>query len=296
VGAEPAMAGDEPGPADEVAPTCYRHPQRETHIRCTRCDRPICPDCMISAAVGFQCPECVRDGGRTVREARTQVGGRIHRRTDLVTRTLIAVNVAVFVLTNLGGVALQERLTLLGNAGFLASAGGPAGVAQGEWYRLITAAFLHNGLPHLALNMIALWLFGPQLEAILGRWRFLTLYLLSALGGSVASYLFNPATQQSVGASGAIFGLLGATLVVANRLRFEARAIAILIALNLVIGFVVSGIDWKAHIGGLITGAVVAAAFVYAPKARRAEVQVAACLVVLATIVALVALRTAQLT
>lgn len=296
MGAEPAMAGDEPGPADEVAPTCYRHPGRETHIRCTRCDRPICPDCMISAAVGFQCPECVRDGGRTVREARTQLGGRIHRRSDVVTRTLIAINFAVFVLANLGGPALQERLTLLGNAGFLASTGGPAGVAQGEWYRLITAAFLHIQLAHLALNMIALWLFGPPLEAVLGRWRFLTLYLLSALGGSVASYLFNPPTQQSVGASGAIFGLLGATLVIANRLRFDPRAIAILIVLNLVIGFVVSGIDWKAHIGGLITGAVVAGAFVYAPKARRTEVQVVACLVVLASIIGLVALRTAQLT
>jgi membrane associated rhomboid family serine protease len=144
--------------------------------------------------------------------------------------------------------------------------------------------------------MIALWLFGPPLEAVLGRWRFLTLYLLSALGGSVASYLFNPPTQQSVGASGAIFGLLGATLVIANRLRFDPRAIAILIVLNLVIGFVVSGIDWKAHIGGLITGAVVAGAFVYAPKARRTEVQVVACLVVLASIIGLVALRTAQLT
>jgi membrane associated rhomboid family serine protease len=251
---------------------------------------------MISAAVGFQCPECVRDGGRTVREARTQLGGRIHRRSDVVTRTLIAINFAVFVLANLGGPALQERLTLLGNAGFLASTGGPAGVAQGEWYRLITAAFLHIQLAHLALNMIALWLFGPPLEAVLGRWRFLTLYLLSALGGSVASYLFNPPTQQSVGASGAIFGLLGATLVIANRLRFDARAIAILIVLNLVIGFVVSGIDWKAHIGGLITGAVVAGTFVYAPKARRTEIQVVACLVVLAGIIGLVALRTAQLT
>ena len=290
------MAGDEPGPAEQVAPTCYRHPGRETHIRCTRCERPICPDCMISAAVGFQCPSCVREGGRTVREARTQVGGRIHRQSDVVTKTLIAVNFVVFVLANLGGRALQERLSLLGNAGFLASTRGPAGVAQGEWYRLITAAFLHVQIAHIALNMIALWLFGPQLEAILGRWRFLTLYLLSAVGGTVASYLFNPPTQQSLGASGAIFGLLGAVLVIANRLRFDARSVAILIALNLAFGFVIAGIDWKAHIGGLVTGAVVASVFAYAPKARRGQVQAAGSVAVLGAIIVLAVLRTAQLT
>lgn len=296
MGADPAMAADEPEPADEVVPTCYRHPGRETHIRCTRCDRPICPDCMISAAVGFQCPNCVREGGRTVRAPRTQLGGRVRRESDIVTKMLIGINIAVFILATLGGRALQERLTLLGNAGFLASTGGPAGIAQGEWYRLITAAFLHIQLAHLALNMVALWLFGPQLEAVLGRWRFLTLYLLSALGGSVASYLFNPPTQQSVGASGAIFGLLGAMLVIANRLRFDTRSIGILIALNLAIGFFVPNIDWKAHVGGLITGAVLASAFAYMPKVRRTEFQVAACLVVFAIIAVLVAVRSTELT
>ncbi len=290
------MTGDEPGQAAEVTPTCYRHPGRETHIRCTRCERPICPDCMISAAVGFQCPNCVRDGGRTVREARTQLGGRIHRRSDLVTRIIIGVNITVFILASIGGRAFQERLSLLGNAGFLASSGGPAGVAQGEWYRLITAAFLHVQIAHLALNMIALWLFGPQLEAVLGRWRFLMLYILSALGGSVVSYLFNPPNQQSLGASGAIFGLLGAMLVIANRLRFDARSVAILIALNLAFGFFVAGIDWKAHVGGLVTGGVVASVFAYAPKARRTEIQVASCIGVLGILIALVVLRTSQLT
>ncbi len=279
----------------ETVPTCYRHPNRETHIRCTRCERPICPDCMISAAVGFQCPNCVREGGRTVREARTQFGGRVRQESDVVTKSLIAINVAVFLLITLGGAALVDRLVLIGNVRFVGSIGEPAGVAQGEWYRLLTAAFSHEWLPHLLFNMLALWFFGPPLEAALGRARFLALYLLAALGGTAASYLFLAPNQGSLGASGAIYGLFGAMFVMARQLRFDTRALGILIAVNLVISFTVPSIDWRAHLGGMLTGAGLAAAFAYAPRGSRTVVQVAAVAIALVVIAIVVLARTADI-
>lgn len=279
----------------ETAPTCYRHPGRETHIRCTRCERPICPDCMISAAVGFQCPECVRDGNRTVREARTQFGGRVRRESDVVTKSLIAINVAIFLLARLGGEAFVDRLILIGNARFVGSLGEPAGVAQGDWYRLISAAFLHYGIVHLLFNMVALWFFGPPIEALFGRARFLALYLLAALGGTTASYFFSEPNVGSLGASGAVYGLFGAMFVIGRRLNLDVRAVGVLIAINLAISVAVPNIDLRAHLGGLVTGAAIAAAFAYAPRTRRTEIQVVAGLGMLAILVLLILVRTAQL-
>jgi membrane associated rhomboid family serine protease len=280
-------------PAAASAPTCYRHPGRETHVRCTRCERPICPDCMVSAAVGFQCPECVREGNKGVRTGRTVFGGSVTADPGYITRALVAVNVVAYLAEWVLGSDFYARLWLLGGVP------GVGGVADGEWYRLITSAFLHdphNPL-HVFLNMYALWMLGPPLEQTLGRWRFLVLYLLSAVGGNVASYVFSSPLQPSLGASGAIFGLLGAFFVVSRRLNRDASVLYGVLILNLVIGFVVPRIDWRAHLGGLVTGAVVAAIMAYAPAGRyRVVVQVAGCVLVFAVLAVVTLLRTAQLT
>jgi membrane associated rhomboid family serine protease len=280
----------------EAPPTCYRHPDRETYVRCTRCERPICPDCMRSASVGFQCPDDVAAGAKTARQARTVFGGRVSGDTSRVSIALIALNVLVFVAgLALGERELQERYGNLPGP-VLLSDGSLGGVAVGEWYRLLTAAFLHGGVFHLAMNMFALATLGPTLETALGRSRYLALYLLSALGGSTLSFLLSDPGQLGVGASGAIFGLFGAYYVVVRRLGGETRQIATLLGVNLVITFAVPIIDWRAHLGGLVTGALVAAALAYVPKGpRRTLLQAAACAAVLVVLVGLVAARKAAL-
>jgi membrane associated rhomboid family serine protease len=284
---------DPPEPAASVVPTCYRHPDRETYVRCTRCNRPICPDCMRNAAVGFQCPECVAEGARTQRSARTIFGGAVPTRGAVVTMTLIALSVVAFVI-DLVVPGQPREWWMVGLQ--LDDSGDLAGLAQGEWWRLITASFLHGGILHLLFNMYALYLFGPSLEAAFGHVRFAVLYFLSALGGSAVSYLFANPVQPSLGASGAVFGILGATLVVSRRLRYDVRAVTVLIAINLVLGFVIEGIDWRAHVGGLLTGMAVAYAFAYAPRERRTLIAIGASVVVFLVVIGLVVLRTAQLT
>ncbi|MGZ4637580.1 MAG: rhomboid family intramembrane serine protease [Actinomycetes bacterium] len=276
------------------AQTCYRHPEREAHIRCTRCDRRICPDCMVSAAVGFQCPECVREANKGVREARTQFGGRVTGGAGVVTKALIVINVVVLLLT-MASTQLRDHLELIGLARD-ASTFQLVGVADGEYWRLLTAAFLHAGFLHLALNMYALYLFGPPLEAALGRVRFLALYIIAALGGNALSYAFSAPNQPSVGASGAVFGLLGAFLVVNRKLGRDTSGLLVLVAINFAFGFIAPNIDWRAHLGGLIAGALVGMAFVHAPPARRTLTQTTGAVVVLLGIAALVAWRTASLT
>ncbi|TFV55060.1 rhomboid family intramembrane serine protease [Mycobacterium sp. PS03-16] len=271
------------------APTCYRHPDRQTYVRCTRCGRYICPDCMRSAAVGHQCPECVDQGARTVRPARTQFGGRLTGSTQpVLTYGLIAVNVLAFILQSASGEAYRAFVLWA-----------PA-VADGEWWRLVTSAFLHYGLMHLLFNMWALYVVGPPLEMTLGRLRFGALYGLSALGGSVLVYLISPLNSATAGASGAIFGLFGAMFVVARRLNLDIRGIAAIIVLNLVFTFVYplissQGISWQGHIGGLVTGALVAAVFAYAPAARRNLVQGGAAVAVLALFLVLIVWRTTEI-
>jgi len=256
-------------------PTCYRHPSRPTYVSCSRCGRPICPDCMTAAAVGQQCPECVNEGKRSVRQARTHFGGRISQ-GSLVTYTLIAVNIVMFVLQHTS-VQMQQDLVLW-----------PPAVADGQYYRLASSAFLHYGLAHIVFNMWALWAVGPQLEQWLGRLRFGVLYGLSGLGGSVLVYLLSPLNSATAGASGAIFGLFGATFVLFRRLQLDVRGIVGLIVINLVITFVLpavssQAISWQGHVGGLITGTVVAAVFAYVPARQRllALISVTAVLLVL---------------
>ncbi|MCV7378125.1 rhomboid family intramembrane serine protease [Mycobacterium alsense] len=262
------------------APTCYRHPGRPTHLRCNRCERYICPDCMRSAAVGHQCVECVQAGARTIRSPRTRFGGRQRSGPPAVTYALIAANVAVFV-AQLASRDLEKRLTLW-----------PPAVADGQLYRLATAAFLHYGPMHLLLNMWALYVVGPPLEMWLGRLRFGALYALSGLGGSVLVYLLSPLGTATAGASGAIFGLFGATFVVVRRLTLDVRWVGAVIVVNLMFTFAARQISWQAHVGGLVTGAAVAAAYVYPPAKRRNAVQAAVTIVVVFAFTALIYWRT----
>ncbi len=245
---------------------------------------------MRSASVGFQCPECVAEGSRGVREARTAFGGRLSGDTSRVSIGLLTANVVVYLL----GLLVGER-ALQVDFGNLAGAPGAVGVADGELYRLLTAAFLHAGVFHLAMNMLALASVGPILESALGRARFTVLYLLSALGGSTLSYLLSDPRQLGVGASGAIFGLFGAYYVVVRRLGGPTQQILVLLGVNLVITFSVRIIDWRAHLGGLLVGLLVAAVFAYAPRERRTQLHLAGCLGVAALLVLAVALRTVAL-
>jgi membrane associated rhomboid family serine protease len=269
-------------------PTCYRHPDRQTYVRCTRCNRYICPECMRDAAVGHQCVECVHEGAKTVRQPRSQFGGRQRSTTPVVTYALIAVNVLAFVLQTVS-VDLQRQLTLW-----------PPAVADGDLYRLVTSAFMHYGVTHLLFNMWALYVVGPPLEIWMGRLRFGALYALSALGGSVLVYLLSPLDSATAGASGAVFGLFGATFVVAKRLNLDVGWVTALIALNLVFTFVVPAvssqqISWQGHVGGLVTGALIALAYAYAPRERRNLVQAGVTVAVVLLFTTLIWWRTTDL-
>ena len=287
-------ASPPPGQAPAPDPAvCYRHPDREAHIRCVRCERRICPDCMIPASVGFQCPECVRKGNKDVRRPTTVFGGRVSDNPGYISKVLIGINVVAFVLQQTVD-GFTTRFFDIGLA-IDPAVNETIGVADGEYYRLLTSAFLHGGIVHLALNMYAIYLFGPPLEAALGRLRFVVLYLVSALGGSALSYAFASPATPSLGASGAVFGLLGAYLVVGRRLNKDTTAVMVLLALNFAYGFLVPRIDWRAHLGGLIAGALCAVAFAYAPASRRTAIQVGGVAAVAVLALAVVVWRTMDL-
>ncbi|MFD9126020.1 rhomboid family intramembrane serine protease [Kitasatospora sp. NPDC059571] len=277
-------------------PGCYRHPDRETGIGCARCGRPICPECMVSAAVGFHCPECVRGGAAEERSVRTRFGGLPAGDGALVTKILIGINLAVFLLTEYLSPAWGVRLALLSGTQL---GGFPVryGVASGpdEWYRLVTAVFVHSGPFHILMNMVSLWVLGPQLERVLGRVRYLALYLVSGVAGNAFAYLIGGGSVYSVGASGAIFGLLGATAVLFRATRTPLGPVVALLVFNLVITFSVAAIDWRAHVGGLVAGAVTAWGLMYAPRARRNLVQGLTVAGVLGAAVLMVVVETARL-
>ncbi|GAA0446408.1 rhomboid family intramembrane serine protease [Streptomyces stramineus] len=292
---------------NDQAVGCYRHPDRETGIRCTRCDRLICPECMVNASVGFHCPDCA--SGRTalagdapggtshVRATapRTIAGGTQVADPRLVTKVLLGLNVALWILVLAVGDRLLEDLELFGRA--QTAYGEPLeGVAEGQWYRLLTAMFLHQAPMHLAFNMLSLWWLGPPLEAALGRGRYLALYMLSGLGGSALTFLIADPAQPSLGASGAVFGLLGATAVLMRRMNYDMRPVIALLVLNLIFTFAWQNIAWQAHIGGLVLGTAVAYGLVHAPREKRALVQGVTYGLALLAIVATVVVRLAQLT
>ncbi|MEV5683625.1 rhomboid family intramembrane serine protease [Streptomyces sp. NPDC052164] len=296
--ADQGPSGDSGG-----APTCYRHPDRETGIRCTRCDRPICTECMVNASVGFQCPDCVRQGSGTghhpaANQPRTLAGGRVAADPRLVTKVLLGINLAVFVAVWVTGRSwLVDDLMLLGRAWDPSPPPGSIeGVAEGQWYRLVTSMFLHQEVWHIAFNMLGLWWLGGPLEAALGRGRYLALYLLSGLAGSALTYWIAAPNQGSLGASGAIFGLLGATAVMMRRMNYDMRPVLVLLALNLLFTFTWGGIAWEAHVGGLVAGTLIAIGMVHAPRERRTAVQYGTCALVLVAILGIVLARTAALT
>jgi membrane associated rhomboid family serine protease len=293
-------APQQPSTGDDSAPpTCYRHPNRETYVSCVRCGRHACPDCLRTASVGQQCIDCVREGSRTTRSARTAFGGRPSR-SAVVTWSLIAINVIAF----FAEVAKPGLLYDWGMLGRPALAPGnivEPGVVNGQWYRLLTSAFTAPGtsfgglgLLDIAFNMYALYIVGPELERLLGHIRYLALYLLSAVGGAVLYYYLQP-DGLAAGASGAVFGLFGAWFVVSRRLRLDSRGIVTLIVINLVFSFVVPDIAWQDHLGGLATGALVTAAYAYAPRGNRQAFQVAATIAVAVILAAAVIIRNGQL-
>lgn len=231
---------------------CYRHPSVETAVSCSDCGRPICPDCMVFGPVGIRCPECasVPTGPRRTVESVRRVGERAP--LGIVSTILIAVNVVVFLLEIATGSNWQA---LSGRIYFDGALFGPA-VAAGDWWRVITAAFLHAGPIHLLFNMLAVWWFGRPVEYILGPARFIGLYFASALAGSAGALLFSP-TTPTVGASGAIFGLLGAGLVLERKRVYVFGGTALLfIAFNLILTFTISNISIGGHLGGLLGGMV----------------------------------------
>ncbi|SCG67556.1 rhomboid family intramembrane serine protease [Micromonospora zamorensis] len=295
-----------------TTPVCYRHPGRETYVRCSRCDRPICPDCMRDASVGHQCPECVNEGRRSVRPARTAFGGGTAGRHGYVTKTLIAVN-ALLLLVSIASARGGDAA--MGGSGFGGLMGGSTpltewgavlgraylsdytlgGIAEGQWYRLVTAMFLHYGVLHLLLNMWALWVLGRSLEANLGRVRFAALYLIAGLGGNVAAYLFSSPRAATVGASTAVFGLFAALIIIERKLGRDISRIIPILVINLVFTLAVPGISIPGHLGGLVVGALMALVLAYAPRGRRTLVQVAGAAIILVVLLALVLFRTAQL-
>jgi len=232
---------------------CYRHPDRLTGVRCVRCDRPICPECQRPASVGFQCPDDVRAGAASVRRGRTVVGAVVSDGPPVVSYGLIAVNVLAYLATGVsaGGSLTDNRGSQLFNDWVMV----PSLVGhRGEYLRLITAAFLHIGPVHLAFNMFALYMLGPGLERALGWWRFLAVYLLAALGGSVAMLVFGAVNGGVAGASGAIFGLFACALLLTRVIGLDARSLIITIVLNFVITFSVPGISKLGHMGGFVLG------------------------------------------
>src|SRR5438445_1744024 len=248
---------------ETVERTCYRHPDRVTGLSCSECGRPICTECMTMAPVGIRCPE---HSGKPQGAQRVASGVRragLEGTGAKVTRALIAINVAVYALelatgggVNGIGSTIYEKGVLIAKA--FDSHGHLIGIAQGDWWRLLTAAFLHYGPIHLAFNMFALYWFGSLLEQRIGSAKFLALYLVSGLAGSAGALLWSPLIP-TVGASGAIFGILGAGLVLEQQRDYVFGGSALgIILINFILTFSISSISKGGHIGGLIGGIVCA--------------------------------------
>ena len=286
-----------PAPQSEIdSEYCYRHPDRQSFIHCQRCGRTICPQCQTQAAVGVQCPECVREGRQQVAASRPGLLSRLigTGSTPIVTYVLIALCVVIYVIQWASGGALTNAWVL-----------DPRLIASQPW-RLITSAFLHSTsfIPHLLFNMYALFIFGPALERFLGRARYLALYLVGALGGSLGVVLLyqlaiatNGASSKwlagflawgpALGASGAIFALMGALLVLRKAMGLQLTQILIVVVVNVAFGFIAPGIAWQAHLGGLGVGAAIAGVYLVTrrPEQRTRQilsvVGIAAALVVI---------------
>ncbi|MBY8881352.1 rhomboid family intramembrane serine protease [Actinacidiphila acidipaludis] len=282
----------------DQAVCCYRHPDRETGIRCTRCDKPICPECMVNASVGFHCRDCVNQRGGTHVQPRTIAGGSVTSDPFLITKILIGLNVLVFVLELALGDRIVDDFGLYAKCVDLQTLQ-PArcGVSDGEWYRVLTSAFIHErpSPVHIGFNMLSLWWIGAPLEQRLGRSRYIALYFVSALGASAAVLVIAPGAL-TIGASGAIFGLFGATAVYMRRMRYDMRPVIALLVLNIIFSFTWANVSWQGHLGGLLTGTVLAIGMLYAPRERRNLVQWGTCAAVLLVTLAVSAIAVSQVT
>lgn len=242
---------------------CYRHPDRQSYVLCRRCGRTICGECQTPAPVGVICPECMREARATAPRTRPEVIRRVgflgRSGQPVMTYALMALCVAVFILQEIPGVGshITSALLYAGIYSYPASAGGSF-----EPWRLLTSVFAHGGILHIALNMYTLWIFGQILEPMIGKWRYLTVFLISGVAGSAGMLIIGPHTGASiltgaVGASGAIFGMFGTLVVVQRKLGGPVRQLIVLIVINLAIGFfpIFGGnIAWQAHVGGLVGG------------------------------------------
>jgi membrane associated rhomboid family serine protease len=278
-------------------PACARHPDRPTGLRCVRCDRPACPDCLREASVGYQCVDCVAEGGKTVRQARTASGARARTagRSLVVVPVLIGLNVLVFAITAFQAKSIvdNERASLFVDGTLM-----PGLVAGGDYWRLLTSGFLHfgnyggYGPVHLVFNMFALWVLGRDLEIALGRARFLTVYSLALLGGSTSVMLFGDPISNVAGASGAIYGLFGGIAIVVFRAKLNPTPVLVLLGINIALSVALPGISLLGHLGGLVVGAAATAAIVYAPRNKNiVRFQVWACVAITVVLVAVIALR-----
>lgn len=275
------------------AGVCYRHPGRQSWILCQRCGRTICPECQTQAAVGVQCPDCVREGrAATSRPVGARISGALRPTAGapIVTFSLIGVTVLVYLLQLVTG-GLVTRFGVLV----------PALVPTEPW-RMLTSVFLHapltNGLfaiLHIAFNMYILLLLGRSLEPMLGRARFLALYLIAGFAGSVGVVWLSGPLSGALGASGAVFGLFGAFFVLLRHIGRSATQIVVIVALNFALGFFIGGISWQAHLGGLLGGALVAFVYTRTRGPRRRGRQIALLVGVVGLLVVLTAIRLALL-
>jgi membrane associated rhomboid family serine protease len=258
--------------------TCYRHPSRETGVSCSNCGKPICPDCMTATPVGMRCPDCARQRTpvRTLRNVAVD---------PIVTYALIAINVLVYIGTSSQGSAIGGSTT---NKWFIDYALDGPDVAAGDWWRLITSGFLHYGILHIALNMYVLWWLGRELEPSLGHVRFAAIYFASMLCGSFGALLLSP-DSLTAGASGAIFGLFGATFMIgrARGIDVWANGVGPLILINLVISVTFSGISIGGHLGGLVGGGIAGAIMEFFAQRRGSTLPgITACVVLGAAAIA----------
>ena len=228
-----------------LEPVCVNHSSQVTYVRCSRCENYICTDCMRSASIGYQCPSCASDSTPVIQGINRNRFISSQKNTQ-VTKFLSISLLVVYVFQFLLGDVLIANFALFAPS-----------VTNGQWWLLITAGFLHGSIIHLLFNVYILWILGSQLENIVGKAKFIIIYFGSLLGGSLASYLFSPFGSYSIGASGAIFGLMGAMLVVGRKRNLDISQITTLVVINVVIGFVLTGIDWRAHLGGLAAGAFI---------------------------------------
>ncbi len=286
--------GETAGPVEPIdasggPPVCPRHPDRVAYVRCQRCGQPTCPECQRPAAVGIHCVDCVRAAARTAPQRRTVFGAPVREGGPVVTYTIGGLTILSYLLQLFLGDRWTDTLIFW-----------PAG-AEAEPYRFVTSALLHAtggsfGLTHILFNMYALWMLGPSLEQAFGRLRFLALYVLSVVGGHVLVLLVASPFELSwrtgvLGASGGIFGLFGAIVVAQRRIGGDLRGIAVVLGLNLAITFLVPGISWQGHIGGLVTGLALGAVYAYAPRERRTVLHAAGTAAVVIALAVLVMVK-----